>query len=387
MRSSETQKDTLICFSHLRWNFVYQRPQHLMSRAAKRRPVIYFEEPLEAPDCIPFLKRQKDRASGVLVATPMLPRGLSAKERLRQQRRLLNLLLADAERPQNATLWYYTPMALAFSSHLNNPVCVYDNMDELSAFKNPPPGLLEWEERLLARASIVFTGGHSLFAAKRHRHPNMHPFPSSIDVSHFETARRKSEGPTDQSGLPRPRLGFFGVIDERLDTALLAELADLRPQWQFVMVGPTAKIDPGTLPQRKNIIWLGMRSYQELPRYLAGWDIGIMPFAQNEATRFISPTKTPEFLAAGLPVVSTPIRDVVFPFGEEGLVEIADSANTFVQACERLMVGTTENWLARVDAHLSQDSWDATWARMEQLMFTKTDNCGTLQSGAVRAHV
>jgi glycosyltransferase involved in cell wall biosynthesis len=359
---------TLICFSHLRWNFVYQRPQHLMSRAAKSRQVIYFEEPLEDPNCKPHLRLEKDKRDGVLVVTPILPPALPPRERLRYLQGLLIILLADVDQNQLA-LWYYTPMALAFSSHLTSPICVYDNMDELSAFKNPPEGLLDWEDRLLEKASVVFTGGHSLYAVKRHRHPNMHPFPSSIDVGHFKASRFTETDPVDQSHLQRPRLGFFGVIDERLDTALLAELSALRPDWQFVMLGPVAKIDPSALPQRSNISWLGMRSYEELPKYLAGWDIGIMPFARNDATRFISPTKTPEFLAAGLPVVSTSIRDVVTPYGDEGLVEIADAAPEFVEACETLMTRPRELWLKRVDAQLRKGSWDETWAQMEQLMY------------------
>jgi glycosyltransferase involved in cell wall biosynthesis len=175
--------------------------------------------------------------------------------------------------------------------------------------------------------------------------------------------------PDDQAGIPLPRIGYFGVIDERLDLELLAKLAALRPAWQFVMIGPVAKIDPATLPRARNLHWLGQKNYAELPSYLAGWQAGIMPFAINEATRFISPTKTPEFLAAGVPVVCSPIADVIRPYGEEALVSIASDADGFAAALERslTMPGNGE-WLARVDRRLSTGSWDKTWSRMRALI-------------------
>ncbi|MDX6804938.1 glycosyltransferase [Terrihabitans sp. PJ23] len=265
--------------------------------------------------------------------------------------------------------WYYTPMALSFSRHLSPGLCIYDNMDELSAFRGAPPRMVALERELLRRADIVFTGGQSLFEAKKDRHPNVHAFPSSIDAGHFHQARGKAlDEPEDQAAIPHPRLGFFGVIDERMDVDLVGRMADLRPDWQFVMIGPVVKIDPAALPQRPNLHWLGGKSYQELPAYLSGWDAGIMPFAINESTRFISPTKTPEFLAAGLPVVSTPIRDVIRPYGDLELVEIAADAETFVQKAEEAIARAGEPWLARVDEHLATMSWDMTWQSMDQLM-------------------
>jgi glycosyltransferase involved in cell wall biosynthesis len=179
--------------------------------------------------------------------------------------------------------------------------------------------------------------------------------------------------PKDQARIPHPRLGFFGVIDERMDIDLVGAAADLRPDWQFVMIGPVVKIDPATLPKRPNIHWLGGKSYADLPRYLAGWDVGFMAFAMNEATRFISPTKTPEFLAAGVPVVSTPINDVVRPYGEKGLVEIAATAQEVVQKAEALLARPKEAWLQRVDRHLAAGSWDKTWAAMQRLMASALD--------------
>jgi glycosyltransferase involved in cell wall biosynthesis len=241
-------------------------------------------------------------------------------------------------------------------------------MDELSAFRGAPPELVVLERELFLKADVVFTGGHSLYDAKRRRHHNIHPFPSSIEVSHFANARRSMTEPPDQARIGGPRLGFFGVIDERMDLDLVAGIADSRPCWQLVMIGPVVKIDPATLPLRPNLHWIGPRDYRELPAYLAGWDVAIMPFAINEATRFISPTKTPEYLAGGVPVVSTPITDVVRPYGERGFVEIASDAAGFVAKAAALMQRPKERWLAEVDDYLAATSWDDTWARMKELV-------------------
>lgn len=364
----ENKKPTLMVLSHLRWDFVFQRPQHLLTRAARYFDVIFVEEPIHAEETVPRLEIS-ERPNGVRVVQPMLPHGTDAAAAVVAQRAIVDELAARAAGP--LILWYYTPMALAFSRHLDATLVVFDKMDELSAFKNAPPHVRELEDELLRRADVVFTGGASMHRAARHRHANIHCFPSSIDVGHFGAARQRADDPADQAEVGRPRLGFFGVIDERMDLDLVAEVADLRPGWQLMMIGPVVKIDPASLPQRANIHWLGGKGYGELPAYLANWDVGFMPFAINESTRFISPTKTPEFLAAGLPVVSTAITDVVTPYGDEGLVEIAAAADPTVAAVERLLGGERAVWLAAVDAKLAQGSWDQTWAAMFALMQQK----------------
>jgi glycosyltransferase involved in cell wall biosynthesis len=259
-------------------------------------------------------------------------------------------------------------MALTFTRDLAFNACVYDNMDELSAFVGAPAEMLEMEQALFDRADVVFTGGHSLYEAKRDRHSNIHAFPSSVDTAHFAIARsREIIEPEDQAPIPHPRLGFFGVIDERFDVALLGALARLRSDWQFVMIGPVAKIDGATLPRLPNIHWLGCKPYSDLPRYLAGWNVGLMPFALNASTRFISPTKTPEFLAAGIPVVCSPIPDVVRCYGDPGLVQIATDAEDFASKAQALL-GGQPRWLERVDAQLALSSWDTTWESMRGLV-------------------
>lgn len=336
-----------------------------MTRVAATRRVLFWEEPLDAPEGEgPNLVERTCPTSGVVIATPMLPADLDAAARDAALRSLVDAAVKDI--PGQLIRWYYTPMMLPFSRHLRAACTVYDCMDELSNFKFAPPELLGLERELLALADVVFTGGFSLWEAKRGRHGNIHPFPSSVDREHFALARRPQPSPADQADLPTPRMGFYGVVDERMDLDLLAHLADERPDWSIVMVGPVVKIDPASLPRRANLHFLGGKSYQELPTYLSGWDVALMPFAVNEATRFISPTKTPEYLAGGRPVVSTPIADVIRHYGDLEAVKIADSAAGFVASCDAALElsRTPGAWLSTADAALAASSWDETFARM-----------------------
>jgi hypothetical protein len=352
----------LLCLSHLRWNFVYQRPQHLLSRIARHTQVVFFEEPKPTAGAQPWLD-VRTAEEGIQVLTPHLPAGRGAERDAADQRALLDAYLLRTG-VRDLGLWYYSPMSMAFTDHVDSRLVVYDCMDELSAFKNAPVQLVEHERRLMRRADVVFTGGQSLYEVKRHLHANVHAFPSSVDIGHFGKACRPQPEPPDQATLARPRLGFFGVLDERFDAALLGALAAARPDWQFVLIGPIVKIQPADLPQGKNIHYLGQKSYDDLPRYLSGWDVALMPFAINEATRFISPTKTPEYLAAGRPVVSTAIADVVSRYGDTGVVSIADTAGDFEQAIEAALVDAADRpaFVARAKAVLAGMSWDNTCA-------------------------
>ena len=337
-----------------------------MSRAAVEYKLFFFTEPVFRD--VPHPRMHKVDSGRVTVITPELPRSMKEASYTQAQRELLDRLIDDEE-IEALTLWYYSPMSFAFSNHVRADRVVYDCMDELSMFKNPPDGLIDWERRLLTRADVVFTGGQSLFEAKRDVHPNVHSFPSSVDVAHFRQARVNRRDPADQANIPHPRMGFAGVIDERLNSELLAKVAAARPDWNFVMVGPVVKIDPLTLPHASNIHYLGQKSYDELPAYLSGWEVALMPFAMNDSTRFISPTKTPEYLAAGCAVVSTPIRDVVRPYGEKNLVRIAKSVGEFTAAIAECLADTasTER-LAAADVFLADLSWDDTWGRMSGLV-------------------
>lgn len=364
----------LVCFSHLRWNFVYQRPQHLLSRSAQDHRVFFVEEPMfsEGPAWLEMSQPQ----TNLTVVVPHLPSGLDETMVNEALQRLVNDLFAQYQ-IHSYMLWYYTPMALNFTRHLKPVVVIYDCMDELTLFKNAPAALKKLEVELFSRADLVFTGGQSLYEVKCHQHPSVHCFPSSIDVAHFGQARTELPEPADQAQLPHPRLGFFGVIDERFDLNLLDGLAKTRPDWQFVIVGPVVKINPAALPQCDNIHYLGSKSYRELPVYLSGWDVALLPFARNDSTRFISPTKTPEYLAGGKPVVSTSIQDVVHPYGEQHLVRIADTVPDTIAAIEKLLSQTLEQkaaWLQQVDEFLSEKSWDQTWQQMAELIQAALDS-------------
>ena len=286
---------------------------------------------------------------------------------------MLERLLTDFIRTQaihKPIVWFYTPMALEFFPRdVETAALIYDCMDELSMFRGAPSQLQVLEKYLLKEADLVFTGGVSLFESKRRFHPQVYPFPSGVDLPHFAQARNLAADFGELAAMPRPRLGYAGVIDERLDLELIDEVAAKRPAWQIVMIGPTAKILPNSLPRRANIHYLGIKDYAELPKYFAGWDVGIMPFALNDATRFISPTKTPEYLSAGLPVVSTAIRDVERPYGELGLAKIAHSANEFIAHSEQVMsAGMCLKWRERADEFLKSISWDSVWGGMNRLL-------------------
>jgi UDP-galactopyranose mutase len=357
----------LVCFSHLRWDFVYQRPQHLLSRFARHGRVFYVEEPVFANSSMRLEVRKT--SDDLFVVVPQLPDGLRSEVAITAVMREMIYKLFLDHAIDDYIFWYYTPMALGFTSSFSPRATVYDCMDELSAFKNAPETLPVFEKDLFRRADLVFTGGQSLYEAKRNQHRAVYAFPSSIDVSHFGKARTAETDPSDQAEIPHPRLGFFGVIDERFDRELLDQVASKRPDWQFVIVGPVVKIDPETLPKHANIHYLGAKKYDELPAYLAGWDIALLLFARNESTRFISPTKTPEYLAAGRPVISTSIRDVVRPYGELKLVEIADTPGEFIYAAENILSRSNDaEWLATVDAFLANVSWDKTWKQMSDLI-------------------
>ncbi len=357
----------LVCFSHLRWDFVYQRPQHLLSRFANRFRVFYVEEPVfhDQEDSVE-IKLTKEK---VWVVIPKLQHGeVSELELIVRQKTLLNKLFGKME-IERYIFWYYTPMALKISDQFFPLRIIYDCMDELSNFKFAPLELKDLEDQLFSKADLVFTGGHCLFEAKENCHHNIHPFPSSIDKDHFFKARADMNEPLDQVQIPRIRIGFYGVIDERFNINLIREVAQAKPEWQFVLVGPVVKINPDDLPRFENIHYLGGKSYSELPSYLAGWDLAMIPFEKNDSTKFISPTKTPEYLAAGKPVVSASIRDVVKPYGDQGLVHIADTAAEFIAAVNMELETTDKSlWNKKVDKFLANISWDKTWLEMMQLV-------------------
>lgn len=365
MEMGKSRATDLVCFSHLRWDFVYQRPQHLMSRFAKEFRVFFIEEPIFHKGEDTFQVRLSDEQ--VWVVVPFLDEENHTEFSVVTRQKMLINELFKKKNIQHFIAWYYTPMALKVSTQLTPDLIIYDCMDELSAFKFAPAELKIMEAELFSRAHIVFTGGHSLYQAKKNAHHNIYPFPSSIDKQHFAQARKQLPVPEDQQQIPSLKFGFYGVIDERFNIKLIEEVAAKRPEWQLVLVGPIVKINPADLPRRDNIHYLGGKTYNELPAYLSGWDFAMIPFEKNESTKYISPTKTPEYLAAGKPVISTSIADVVTPYGDKNFVYIADDANEFIAAAENELtksVGEYKRWLAGVDEFLLSNSWDITTARM-----------------------
>lgn len=386
---------TLLVFSHLRWGFVFQRPQQLLSRLARDWRVVFVEEPMPG-DGPPRLER-REAMPGVEVLVPVT--GIAAPgfddAQLPVLQPLLQAWLA-AEGITQPVVWFYTPMALPLLAALSPAAVVYDCMDELSAFRGAPAALRQREAALMQRADLVLTGGPSLYEARRHRHPNVHCLPSAVDPAHFAPARllpASAEAETARqlhAGIQAPRLGFYGVIDERLDIGLLAHLADARPDWQWVMAGPVVKIDPASLPQRPNLHWVGMQPYAVLPYLVAQWDVCLLPFALNESTRFISPTKTLEYMAGEKPVVSTAVHDVQVLYGD--VVRVAHSPQQFVAACEAALNETAEARERRVTAMLKtvwRMSWDDTVQTIRGLLAPQADlmqAAGSAASAEIRCH-
>ncbi len=372
---------TLIVFCHLRWDFVFQRPQHLMTRLAEHYNILLVEEPMHTEGQARLEKMAV--APNITVYRPHTPiqQWGFHDDQLPTLHALLADLVPEGERP---VVWFYTPMALPLLQGLNPSLVVYDCMDELAAFKNPPKQLLQRESALLNLADLVFTGGPSLYEAKKDRHANAHCFSSSVDAKHFRQALDAAISHPDQAHIPGPRLGFYGVIDERFDTDLVRQMAAAHPEWQIVLVGPVVKIDPAELPRAANVHYMGQRNYDELPKFLAGWDLCLLPFAMNESTKFISPTKVLEYMAAEKLSVSTPITDVKVPYGD--VVAIASTADEFIAACERMLAASSEEktrLIERMREIVANTSWDKTAGRMHELIQTTTP--GETRSAAAAA--
>ncbi|WP_313705582.1 glycosyltransferase [Massilia sp.] len=359
---------TLIVFCHLRWDFVFQRPQHLMTRLAEHYDILIVEEPVHTEGQAHLKKTAV--APNITVCQPHtnVPHYGFHDDQIPVLQGLLADLVPEDERP---VVWFYTPMALPLLQGFNPALVVYDCMDELAAFKNPPKQLLQRESALLNIADLVFTGGPSLYEAKKNRHANAHCFSSSVDAAHFRQAQNTAISHPEQANIPYPRLGFYGVIDERFDTELVRRMAEAHPEWQIVLVGPVVKIDPAELPRAANVHYMGQRTYQELPQFLAGWDVCLLPFAMNESTKFISPTKVLEYMAAELPSVSTPITDVKVPYGD--VVAIAETPEEYIAACGRMLALGADEKAAlaqRMREIVANTSWDKTAARMHELIST-----------------
>ncbi len=360
----------LIVHSHLRWDFVWQRPQQFLSRLSKQRPVLFCEGPqLHNSDAAPsFTLRPVENFPNVTVMQTHFPASRFGNGDWVDAQRLKLLQAAldefDGEFT-NPIQWFYDPMAVpAFLGKLDEAAVVYDCMDELSQFKFAPPELIEREQMLLAAADVVFAGGRKMWQSKSRYNDNCHFYGCGVDTAHFGLARAGSTpSPSDIAHLRSPILGYFGVVDERMDYELVAALADANPDWNVVMVGPTAKIDERDLPQRTNLHWLGGRGYSTLPAYTKAFDVCLMPFALNEATEFINPTKALEYMATATPIVSTAVPDVVSNFSSA--LNIAYSQDEFIEQCCAAIKEPDKILIETGLRMAQQNTWEVIVAKME----------------------
>lgn len=350
----------LVVLSHLRWYFVWQRPHHLISRLGKRRKTWFVEEPVPGPVDEPTLRWAEGKhVTRVWLEVPgeITHRDFSDPDAIDYGGALEPLLGTNGDR----LVWLYTPLAVDIVKHLDPQVLVFDVMDDLASFKDAPEALRLREHQAFSQADLVFAGGRSLYERVRRFAPDKaHLFASGVEPEHFAVARRR------QRTSERPVAGYVGVIDERLDLDLVADLAQLLPDWDIRMVGPVIKIDETTLPRANNISYYGLQPYEKLPELMGGFDVALMPFALNEATRSISPTKTLEYVAAGLPVASTRVRDVVADYAT--IVDLQDDARGFAAACRAVIDHSQQDRDEKLMALLKLHHWDAIAARMEDLI-------------------
>jgi UDP-galactopyranose mutase len=361
----------IVCVSHLRWNFVWQRPQHLLSRMARAGRVLFIEEPINTDDVSAPRLEIEQKAPGITVIRLLQPAskpcriGHGDPATAQSYEALINSYLAE-NGFENVVLWLYTPLAWHFASIIPHKLLVFDVMDHLAGFKNAPAQLIDYDPIVIRKADLVFTGGLSLYESRRPLNKNTYLFPSGVDIEHFAAAKNKQRFPVpeDLAGLNGPILGYYGVIDERTDLNLLTYLSESHPEWDIVMLGPIAKISDKDLPRGQNLHYLGMKQYEQLPAYLAHFDVALIPFALNDATRFVSPTKTLEYMAAHKPIVSTPIHDVMALYGS--VVRVGETPEAFAAHVEEALVSDHSALLAREQHLLQQNTWDSIASRMQQ---------------------
>ncbi|HEY0705771.1 MAG TPA: glycosyltransferase [Polyangia bacterium] len=356
----------LLAHSHLRWDFVFQRSQQLMTRFAADRRVIFFEAALPDEEA-PRLALRAGRG-GVVVATPHLPPAVlkTPSARNAASKRMIDRFI-DEHDLQDHVAWYDSPLAFAHTAHLAPRLTVYDCIDDPSGKKGDPTGFDALEAALLRRADLVVTGGQSGYEAKALRHPRVHCLPGGVDVRHFRRARSPLPVPADQRLIPRPRIGYAGVIDDRVDLALIERVAAAEPRFQLVLLGAVVNIDPAALPRLPNIHYLGAKSYKQLPAYLAGWDVAMLPLCRQGTGAAVA-NKTAELLAAGHPVVATSVRDIARPYGKDRLVRLADDADVFVTAIHQALASDLRDLRARADRTLARMTWDALARQLSDLM-------------------
>jgi glycosyltransferase involved in cell wall biosynthesis len=372
--SDSSDSIPIIAFCHLGWDWVWQRPQQYLSRLAKRHRLLFVETYCSDVAKAEVRLRTAEGHPNITICETHLPQSrwpdgefIDAERRRVVKNALTSELRGQFEQP---LLWFYDPMAVtAFARQMGERAIVYDCMDELSQFKGAPPALIQREKELLRVADVVFCGGQKMRKKRLPLNANTHFFGTGVDCEHFGKAmtRELKVAPEIANFGSAPVLGYFGVIDERIDYELLEKLADARADWHVVMVGPTAKVDPATFPKRDNLHFIGGRPYAQLPALTKGFSVAMMPFALNAATEYINPTKALEYMAAGRPVVSTALDEVRMNFGK--VARIAESHAEFIAFCAKEADSPSRARIVRGLKLASENTWEANIARMESHIY------------------
>lgn len=367
----ELENYPILVHSHLRWDWVWQRPQQFLTRLSRKHPVLFVEEPAGVDDITEprAVIKEAEGYPNITIVRTEFPHSHFENRALLDagQKKLVQGIMASrlGQKFANPVQWFYDPMAgTVFGGKMGERAIVYDCMDQLSQFRGTPPELVRREHELLLMADVVFAGGPKIHSAKVPVNSNCHCYGCGVDVKHFGKARlAETEIPEDAANLKGPILGFFGVVDERMDYDLVAKLADAHPEWTLMIIGPNIKIDPAIRPMRDNIHWLGGRDYQQLPGYVKAMDVCLLPFALNEATEFINPTKVLEYMATERPIVSRAIEDVVLQFSD--IVETAVTHEEFIAACERAVNNPDRERAAAGYQRAQLNSWESIVNRLE----------------------
>lgn len=361
----------VVCLSHLPWDLALERPHQVMRRFARDRHVFFVEEPRATDAELRTVMRTAE--PNVHVVSLGVPADMAPGDVEIAYRRCVASLASSTERP---LLWVYSPASVHAARDLDASLVVYDCVADHAARSEATPEVRAAEAELLARADLVFTAGTSLFESKRGRNVSTYPLPSSVDAEHFAhaaSARERGDhrDASELAGVPGPRIGFLGPIDDRVDLALVDRLAAARPDVQIVLLGALVGVTTWDLPDRPNVHWLGAKTYHELPEHVASWDAAMIPFRDDAATRRSEPSGLLACLAANKAVVSTP-ADEVMPYAERGVVKVVH-ADRFVAGVDealrdaRDVVVTAVRRLA-CEGVLARTSWDRTYQAMRRLV-------------------
>jgi len=342
-RGEDQREPVFILASIIQWYEVWQRPQHFASNLSRKYKTCYIS-PVPVHHIVGQVhvwlsRRLKRLAQRLWVFVPLLLPGENKVGLIRALNRLLWVGYAKEAALRLGTarpvVWINFPFNPRLAKSLSPRAVVYDVMDEFVEFSIAPRKARRMEEEVLNRASFVSTGTYALYEKKTALHPHVRYIPCGVDFELFNSVvKRKPPRPQDFPKARAPVFGYFGTLNERIDAELIEEVARRRPGWLFVLIGPIQRSYGGTR-QLGNVYYLGLKPYKLLPTYLAHFDVCTMPYRITEATKSISPVKLLEYFAAGKPVITTRIPDVLRFY--ESLVWVVDGADDFITKGEALL--------------------------------------------------